>query len=236
MSGILTKQVGPLPVAGWIAAVGGGLAIAYVTRRNSSSAKPQTVEIPTLGDLGITGQGSAFAGTPVGATAVDPPITTNEDWFRVAFQRMVARGYDPAAVDTALRRYLAGDHLSVAETAIKAVALTLAGPPPLPPPPPLPQAPDAAPVRPPTPPIGPPAPVQTVPAPAPPVAAPPPRQTYTVQSGDTLSAIARRFYGNALLWPKIYEANKATIDARAAQAGKPGGGSWIFPGTVLVIP
>ena len=32
--------------------------------------------------------------------------------------------------------------------------------------------------------------------------------TYTVQSGDTLSKIAKRFYGDAKLYPKIFEANR----------------------------
>jgi hypothetical protein len=29
--------------------------------------------------------------------------------------------------------------------------------------------------------------------------------------GDSLSKIARKFYGNSSLWPKIYQANKALI-------------------------
>jgi nucleoid-associated protein YgaU len=32
--------------------------------------------------------------------------------------------------------------------------------------------------------------------------------TYTVQSGDSLSKIAKRFYGDANLYPKIFEANR----------------------------
>ena len=32
--------------------------------------------------------------------------------------------------------------------------------------------------------------------------------TYIVQSGDTLSALAQRFYGKASLYPKIFEANR----------------------------
>jgi LysM repeat protein len=40
-----------------------------------------------------------------------------------------------------------------------------------------------------------------------------PKQTssYTVQKGDTLSLIAKKVYGNANLWNKIYEANKKLI-------------------------
>ncbi len=32
--------------------------------------------------------------------------------------------------------------------------------------------------------------------------------TYTVQSGDTLSKIAKRFYGDANVYPKIFDANR----------------------------
>lgn len=43
--------------------------------------------------------------------------------------------------------------------------------------------------------------------------APPPaaEQTYTVVKGDSLSKIAKRVYGDAKQWRKIYEANKDQI-------------------------
>lgn len=47
----------------------------------------------------------------------------------------------------------------------------------------------------------------TAPAPVP---APAPR-TYTVVKGDTLSRIAKQFYGDANQWRKIYEANRDVI-------------------------
>jgi nucleoid-associated protein YgaU len=46
----------------------------------------------------------------------------------------------------------------------------------------------------------------TAPPPAPAV-----EQTYTVVKGDSLSKIAKRFYGDAQQWRKIYEANKDQI-------------------------
>ncbi len=54
-------------------------------------------------------------------------------------------------------------------------------------------------------------------------------QTYTVQSGDFLSAIAQRFYGDGseTAWRKIYEANKAAIGADPTQ---------LQVGMILVIP
>ena len=36
-------------------------------------------------------------------------------------------------------------------------------------------------------------------------------QTYTVVKGDSLSKIAKRFYGDAQQWRKIFEANKDQI-------------------------
>ncbi len=51
-------------------------------------------------------------------------------------------------------------------------------------------------------------------------------QTYTIEKGDTLSAISKRFYGKAKFWPKIFEANRDTIE----NADK------IFPGQVITLP
>ena len=36
-------------------------------------------------------------------------------------------------------------------------------------------------------------------------------QTYTVVAGDSLSKIAKRYYGDASKWPRIHEANRDQI-------------------------
>ncbi len=51
-------------------------------------------------------------------------------------------------------------------------------------------------------------------------------RTYTVQRGDTLSKIAKQMYGNAMAYPKIFEANKPML----SDPDK------IYPGQVLRIP
>lgn len=51
-------------------------------------------------------------------------------------------------------------------------------------------------------------------------------QSYTVEKGDTLSAIAKQFYGKAGAWRDIFEANRDQIDDPDR----------IFPGQVLKIP
>jgi nucleoid-associated protein YgaU len=61
--------------------------------------------------------------------------------------------------------------------------------------------------------------------------APPPApsgggRSYTVVKGDSLSKIAKQFYGNAGQWKKIYEANKDQIKNP----------DLIYPGQTFRIP
>lgn len=51
-------------------------------------------------------------------------------------------------------------------------------------------------------------------------------QFYTVQKGDSLSKIAKKFYGNAMKYPVIFEANKPMLKDP----------SLIYPGQNLRIP
>lgn len=51
-------------------------------------------------------------------------------------------------------------------------------------------------------------------------------QTYTVAAGDSLSKIAKKFYGNANAWNTIFQANKDKISNP----------DLIRPGQVLRIP
>jgi nucleoid-associated protein YgaU len=49
---------------------------------------------------------------------------------------------------------------------------------------------------------------------------------YTIKSGDSLSKIAKRYYGNAMKYPVIFEANREVIKDP----------DLIYPGQVLRIP
>ena len=49
---------------------------------------------------------------------------------------------------------------------------------------------------------------------------------YTVKRGDSLSKIAKEFYGNAMKYPEIFEANKPMLKDP----------NLIYPGQVLRIP
>lgn len=62
--------------------------------------------------------------------------------------------------------------------------------------------------------------------------------THTVVSGDTLWAIAKKYYGSGAKYTVIYDANADVIESAAKAHGKANSsnGHWIWPGTVLVIP
>jgi nucleoid-associated protein YgaU len=58
------------------------------------------------------------------------------------------------------------------------------------------------------------------------VAPEPEAQFYTVVKGDTLSKIAKQFYGDAMKYPVIFEANKPMLKSA----------DLIYPGQMLRIP
>lgn len=62
--------------------------------------------------------------------------------------------------------------------------------------------------------------------------------TYTVVSGDTLWAIAKRYLGSGTRYTEIYNANSGIIESTAKAHGKSSSsnGHWIWPGEVLTIP
>lgn len=59
-----------------------------------------------------------------------------------------------------------------------------------------------------------------------PEASKPTMERYTVQKGDTLQKISKKFYGTTKKWAKIYEANKDMLK----------GPNKIYPGQVISIP
>src|SRR3954454_301454 len=49
-------------------------------------------------------------------------------------------------------------------------------------------------------------------------------QVHVVAKGDKLWGLAAKYYGNAYLWPQIWEKNKYVLDAH-----------WIYPGDPLIL-
>jgi nucleoid-associated protein YgaU len=66
----------------------------------------------------------------------------------------------------------------------------------------------------------------TLPLPKPEAPHEPEAQFYTVVKGDTLSKISKHFYGDAMKYPHIFEANKPMLKSA----------DLIYPGQVLRIP
>ncbi len=141
----LGRQIGPLPLGAWIAVVGGGLGIAWYTKRQSSNQEPEVTD-DTTGPEGV--------GTGPGWTAVPPPTTapttgsgkptTNEEWGQRAAEVLIMMGYSAVLVDSMVRKALTGTQMSASESALYAIALGIVGsmpsalpPAPTPTPPPL---------------------------------------------------------------------------------------------------
>jgi len=64
---------------------------------------------------------------------------------------------------------------------------------------------------------------------------------HRVSAGDTLSALAARYYGAATRWQPIWIANREAMLAEQERRFGPSrpshrGPDWIFPGMVLLIP
>jgi LysM repeat protein len=68
--------------------------------------------------------------------------------------------------------------------------------------------------------------VRVIPAPPPPAPAPAAVRQHRVVPGDTLWDIARKYLGNGIRWPEIFNLN-------ASQIRNP---HWIYPGQVFKIP
>lgn len=136
---MFSKQIGPLPVGGWILVVGAGVGFAYWRNKRtptaSASSDQQAFTDPTMGNpLAALGLLEALnRGTTGQPTATS---TDNNTWYQNAVRNLLGKGYVPSLVDTALRKYMQGMSLSQSENAIVELALQMAGPLPFPPPPP----------------------------------------------------------------------------------------------------
>lgn len=224
------KQYGPMPLGAWVAVVGGGLAIAWWSRRNSPSG-PTIVE-DTSGQAGVgEGSGGLWVQTQAPPTEVAKVPQTNEEWARVAINYLIAQGYDPALSDTAIRRYLESSPLTLAQNALVKIALAHLGAPPIP----LPIPPDL-----PTPPTsgggggG----VTPQPPPPPPPAANVRWVTVTPwpTKHSTLWGIASTVYGKGADWPRLYNANRVGVRRPDGSLGMIKNPNLIYAGWRIHVP
>ena len=210
----LTREVGPLPVWGWVVAGVGGAGLGLLITRSFGSSSGPGGPAPSggsavggSGSAPMFGAGSGYVGGSVGLPsaagyATDPAADgygSNNEWRAAALDRLVASGnYAAYEVNEALGRFLGSRQLTPDQQAIIEEALQTIGGPPVPPmlaPDEIP-APTYAPSESPSQPAPTPAPAPAAPAPspsAPPAAAAdrpfPERRSaivsHRVRSGDT---------------------------------------------------
>lgn len=161
VSGFLKQKAGPLPVGVWVAAVAGGIAIAWYMRRNAAptAADPNATDPTTDFTQGGNTSTPAGAGN-LGSSNVTPLPTApadNDEWFKRAADFLVGKGMSGAQVQYSLSQFLGGAPLSAQDRAIVDMAIIGVGNPPTAPPP--------AANKPPDPPIGIPRPVPPMPKP-----------------------------------------------------------------------
>jgi hypothetical protein len=134
----LHKQVGPLPVGGWLLVVGAGLAFSYWRKRqagtttNSEEGLQPSFTDETVGNVFALVNALNKGGTGVPTAAV----TDNTTWYRRAVTELLGRGFATTLVDSALRKYMQGMALTREEQAAVDKAIEIIGPLPSPPPPP----------------------------------------------------------------------------------------------------
>lgn len=146
------KQIGPLPLGIWVGVVAVGAGASYLINRKSkataAASAPAAGSAPTDATSGAFGSlpagvnlGGIVAlpgGVPAGQTPNNPqtntpvPITDNNQWLRSATDQLIAKGYDPGLVDSALRSYLNGYPPTTQQQSIVNLALQLLGAPPFP--------------------------------------------------------------------------------------------------------
>lgn len=248
----LRRQLGPLPVWAWIAALAGGALIAVRLRAGDPADDADTLTDPTgAASSAVTTTTGAAAGAGsvqlrpstiyAPAPVTSDPTTTgpanNNEWRRQAAAYLIGRNRSALDVDRALARYLAGEQLDPAAEALVNEALAAIGPTPDPVLAPLPPTPEL-----PTP-ADPPPPVVSPPVEPPPVApmlpdagiftAPNGERATLARAGETWDALAARVgmpgMGPAIRDLNVFLAGLATPPQSGVDAnGNPPNGSAIY--------
>lgn len=250
----LGQQIGPLPLGAWIAVVGGGLAIAYLSRNSAASEEPEIVE--DTGSPEGVGEGPGWQYVPPtenNSGEEEQEYASNEAWGQAAINWLIAQGYQPGISSSAITKALAGgedtggNKMSAQEWSLWSLALRELGSPPYPvnvsPPtvgtPTTP--PSENPWKPVKPPVNrPPAPKPTPkPSPAPSGSTKPRYYVYKSVRGDTLSGIAvktNKKYGLSNSWQEIYNFNLKYRSAAARAVIRARGPNLFYAGTTWWIP
>lgn len=132
---ILTKKVGPLPVAAWAAVLGVAGYYVYRTRKGSSGgtaaagAGDGTVSATGAGSYSPVGSGSG-SDTGSGVTTGGHTFADNQAWSTAAISYLVGLGYEGVMVNQAVQKYLGSLPLTSAQQGMVNLAILKVGAPP----------------------------------------------------------------------------------------------------------
>lgn len=153
----LGRKLGPMPVGGWLLAVGGGVLVAVYFRRKATTDTTDPAAVDTTDATGADGfdqadPGGTQAGVGGGSYTYSDTATgngnasahhgqaylarqakSNAGWVDHSVRAMQARGFAPAHVRDALEAFLHGHTLTPAQEVALAATEALCGPPPHPP-------------------------------------------------------------------------------------------------------
>ena len=136
ISAVLTKKVGPLPVAAWAAVLGVAGYYVYRTRKGSSGAATTgtgdgsgTVAATGSGSYSPVGSGSG-SDTGSGITGAGHTFADNQAWSTAAISYLVGLGYEGVMVNQAVQKYLGSMPLTAAQQGMVNLAILKIGAPP----------------------------------------------------------------------------------------------------------
>lgn len=129
----LGKQIGPLPMGGWLVVIAGGLAVGYFInkRQAAASAEPAATTDPDS-DVGVGG--GQFQYDPI--TTVPNPETPVEDdnvaWGKKAVNYLTGLGYPGTFAQNVVAKFLSAEVLTASEKLLIDQAIVRFGSPPEP--------------------------------------------------------------------------------------------------------
>jgi hypothetical protein len=112
----------------WGVVVAGGLGIAYMLNKGANRAETSQEPLvePGVG-TGLVPAGAAFVPSE---SDQDTGPANNQAWGQQALNWLITQGQNAAVADNAIRKYLAGEALTLQENALIGLALTKFGAPP----------------------------------------------------------------------------------------------------------
>jgi hypothetical protein len=126
----LGKQIGPLPLGGWIVVVGAGLGFGYFINKRNAAESTEDPSSQQLTETGVGMGGGQLIYDPPQSGSPNTEPETNAAWGRRGVNHLIALNYDPNVADRAINKYLTGLPRTAAEQALVALVLAAYGAPP----------------------------------------------------------------------------------------------------------